>query len=271
MPIGAAGAPRGGRTAPSGALAADPRGRGRRAGRAGRRRRPARRAPATTGIATGSRSSGPASGATGSSRSAIGRRVVESGHAGPRADERRLEDPRVGAPPGDDDVVGAGRARPARSTIGADDRVGRDRARQARQDPGERLGFLAPPTSRPRHAWRWRIAANPTTMTRPTTAQSIGRARSVASRRTAIRPRMKKEPAKIHQARRRPTFRRLGGSCWRAGGLAHVRYRGWRSGRVTSIPATGTDGGRRPVPSYRTRSVRRPCSPPRRRRGRRRA
>ena len=79
---------------------------------------------------------------TGSSRSPIGRRVVESGTPGPGADERRLEHPGVGAPPRDDDVV---RARRLGQLVDdrAQDRVGRHGARQARQDARERLGLLA--------------------------------------------------------------------------------------------------------------------------------
>src|SRR5882757_9572526 len=39
-----------------------------------------------------------------------------------------------------------------------------------------------------------------------------------------------------------PTIGRALGPGRRVGGFAHVRVRGWRSGRVPSIPAAGTDG-----------------------------
>jgi hypothetical protein len=50
-------------------------------------------------------------------------------------------------------------------------------------------------------AWRWRIAANPMMTIKATTRTSVGDG-SMANRKTLIRPRTKKEPAKIHQARR---------------------------------------------------------------------
>ena len=64
---------------------------------------------------------------TGSSRSVIGRSVLESATPGAGADQRGVEDPGVGPPPDHDDVVGV---RGSRELVddGAQDRVGGDRA-----------------------------------------------------------------------------------------------------------------------------------------------
>ena len=78
----------------------------------------------------------------GSSRSAIGSRVTDSGTPVAGRDEPGLEDAGVGAAADDDDVVGAG-CPPELLDDGVDDGVRRDGARQARQDPRERGGLLA--------------------------------------------------------------------------------------------------------------------------------
>ena len=153
-----------------------------------------------------------------------------SGTPGAGADERRLEDAGVGPPADDDDVVGAGRLGQLVDD-GVEDRVGRDRARQAGQDAGERFGLLAPADLERGDRLRWRIAANPTTNTRPTTTQSIGR------RRLEREPQTRRSGRGRRRSRRRSTTRvgSDGPSCpavgsRTAGWLAHVRDRGWRSG-----------------------------------------
>ena len=64
-------------------------------------------------------------------------------HAGPPADERRLEDARLGMEPDDDGMVGAGLDVELVDDR-LDDRVGRHRAGQPLEDPGDALGLAAP-------------------------------------------------------------------------------------------------------------------------------
>ncbi len=128
--------------------------------------------------------------------------VVESGTPGAGADERRLEDAGVGPAAGDDDVVGAGRVGQLVDD-GAEDRVGR---RPSATGPTGSGRTIRPPRAgRPRARRRpgdGGSAASPTTSTRPTTTQSIGRRARRRAAGRAIRPRTKNEAAKIHQARR---------------------------------------------------------------------
>ena len=157
-----------------------------------------------------------------------GTSVEEVGHAGPGADEHRLEDPGVGAATDDDDVVGAGAGAELLDDR-ADDRVGRDRAGQALQDPGEDLGLRAAAGSSSWTACRWRTAAKPTITIRAATAASSGRAPGPNRRRTEIRPRMKNVPAKMNQERRiRGSSAPADGR--RSVGCCHVRGRACGSG-----------------------------------------
>ena len=225
---------------------------------------------AVIGIATGSRSPGRRP-STGSSRSAIGRRVVESGTPGraltsvasrTRASGRRRATTMWSAPV----AVASSSTIAPRIASGETDRDRLERMR-AKDSASSRR-----PTSSAVTVWRCRMAAKPTTRTSPTMAQSAGRDRSVPIRRTAIRPRMKKEVAKIHQAR-----------LVRASGVSVARV-----GRLgVSLTSGIKDGGRdprRPSPALvrmaagdrylrPIRPIVRPLRCPRlpRRRGRRRA
>ena len=206
-----------------------------------RPRRPARRDVGPTGIgdrlARGRRSAATVGRSTGSSRSPIGRSVVESGTPGPGADERRLEDAGVGPAAGDDDVVGAGRRRPSSSTMAptiASGETERDRPDRIRANDS---ASSRRPASSAATAWRWRIAATPTTTT-SADDDPVERAAPLGDERgaTAIRPRTKNEPAKIHQARR---IRRSGGSGGAVGGpvgLAHVGIEDGGPDASASIP-----------------------------------
>ncbi len=167
-----------------------------------------------------------------------GRRIVDTRTG---ADEGRLEDPCVGTPAGDDDMVGAGRLGELIDD-GPEDRIGRDRARQARQDPGERFGLFATTQFE---------GGDGLAVTDRGEAddEDEGDDRPVdGSRKLGTEPdqgdgsedeeRDGEDPPRSSD----PTIRRVGGSYWRAGGFAHVRDRGWRSGGVASIPDPRTDG-----------------------------
>ena len=138
--------------------------------------RPARRRSATTGMATGIAFRPIRLGddrilEVGDRQP--GRRV---GHAGPGADQRRLEDPCVGAAAGDDDVVGAGRL----GQLARRSRRGSRRARSsATGSTGSARTTRPPRGDRPRGPRRPGGGGSRRTRrraARPTTAQSIGRA-----------------------------------------------------------------------------------------------
>ena len=135
-----------------------PRGRCRRTGRAARRpRRAARTGHDRDGhrlaIGPGRRPS------TGSSRSAIGRRVVESGTPGRALTSVASRTRRIRTAARHDDVVRAGGVASS-STIAPRIASGDDRARQAGQDPRERFGLLAAADLERGDRLRCRIAAN---------------------------------------------------------------------------------------------------------------
>ena len=193
------------------------------------------RTSAPTGMATGSRPAPSASSSAGSSRSAIGRSVVESGTPGraltrvasrTRASGRRRTMTMWSAP------VASASSSTMAPRIASGDTV-RDRLDRIRANDS---ASSRRPTSRAATASRWRIAANPTRTMRPTRTTSIGRRVSSASRSTAMRHRQKNEVAKIHQARR---IRRSGGPSGRGVGWV---------GSLTSGIEDGGPGPSRPSP-----------------------
>ena len=230
----------------------------RRGGRQsrGRRRRTGRAAtPAATGAGVGRRDRdrhglavARARPSTGSSRSAIGRRVVESGTPGraltsvasrTRASGRRRATTMWSAPV----AVASSSTIAPRIASGETERDRLDRMRAkdlgllaaADLERGDRLamadGREADDEDEPDDG--------PVGRTRPLRADPEDRDQAEDEEGGG------EDPPGASRSR----FRRVRGSSRPAGGVAHVRDQGWRSRPAASIPGPGTDGGGRPVPS----------------------